>query len=62
MAMNLIIKSLCRSRNNCENLTKTISQNYILQCRMNIAKQSDIDGIIRYITNAINKGKNYGGN
>ena len=56
-SINIVIKALCKSRSNEHN--GGISQDYIIKVRKTISKCRNIDDIIKYINNAINKGKNY---
>lgn len=57
-ARNLIIQTLCKFRNS-DDEKKSISQDYIISVRMTIAKHRNVEQILNYINNAINKGKNY---
>lgn len=60
-AMNLVISCLCKKRNACPNEVNSISQRYITKVRTIMNNKDDIDGIIKYLRNAINVGKNYDG-
>ena len=56
---NYIIREMCKHRADAEKLPDGISQNYITNTRIIIFRQDSIDGIVKYLNNAIEKGKNY---
>lgn len=55
-AQLIIIQELCKARNN--NIGG-ISQKYIVEVRKNLTRLKRVEDIIKYLNNAINKGKNY---
>lgn len=61
-AINIIIESLCKRRNECadnsDTVLNSISHNYITKVRKIISTKEDIDGIIKYLNSAIKAGKN----
>ena len=58
-AKTLIIKSLCKARTECDTYPRGISQDYIISVRIKLNTFRNINQVISYINNAINKGKNY---
>ena len=60
-AVNLIVATLFKKRDTCPNEIKGISRSYIEQVRKIINNKDDINGIIRYLNNAVKAGKNYDG-
>lgn len=56
---NYIIREMCKHRADAEKLPDGISQNYITNTRIIIFRQDSIDGIVKYLNNAIEKGKSY---
>jgi len=60
-AINLIVASLCKRRNDDPNDIKGISRDRITKIRNIIILKDDVDGIIRYMQSSIKSGKNYNG-
>lgn len=62
-AINIIIQALCKRRKDCSSDINTelngISHKYITKVRTIISNKEDIDGIIKYLNNAIKVGTNY---
>lgn len=61
-AKTLIIKSLCKARSDCNTTPKGIGQDYIINVNRKLNTFRNINQIISYINNAINKGKTYNNN
>lgn len=63
LALQLINYELINTQRSCPSHNKKsgISTKYIENVRQNVLAQSGLNGVIRYLDNAINKGKNYNG-